>query len=75
MVTKEERSKQIWVFRFWAILSVCCAHLPMSSQHRTIDYLVHLELWVLEVFLSVQVIIFQLIRHVALHIGKKDFSN
>ena len=34
----EERSKQIWVFRFWAILSVCCAHMPMNVQPGTIDF-------------------------------------
>lgn len=47
MVTKEERSKQIWVFRFWAILSVCCAHLPMNNQQGTIDIYLN---WILGLF-------------------------
>lgn len=34
----EERSKQIWVFRFWAILSVCCAHMPMNVQAGTVGF-------------------------------------
>lgn len=47
MVTMEERSKQIWVFRFWAILSVCCAHLPMNNQQGTIDFYLN---WILGLF-------------------------
>lgn len=38
MKTTEERSKQIWVFRFWAILSVCCAHMPMNVQPETVGF-------------------------------------
>lgn len=36
---KEERSKQIWVFRAFAILSVCCAHMPAAAEKGTIDFI------------------------------------
>lgn len=34
---REERSKQIWVFRSFAILSVCCAHMPMDAGTKLTD--------------------------------------
>ena len=35
---KEERSKQIWGVRSLAILSVCCAHMPMDDGPLIIDH-------------------------------------
>lgn len=33
----QDRSNQIWVFRAFAILSVCCAHMPPTEMTQSID--------------------------------------